>query len=146
MDGRNVERVAAAAQIPAVRERHRHTRHNPELQPRARVPQPPVSAEDAGRIGDLAGIEKRAQLDFEKRVGVNGPVRISIEEEVSAAEWSAALLTVVGADVCAKRQVVIALETQDEQLVERDRAEYSAGPYARAQFVPVALRLREPAR
>ncbi len=88
--------------------------------------------------------KKRAELEFDESVAVEVLVELPVFEEVVAAERRAAFAAVARADVGAEGQVVVALEAEDEELVEGRLAEGFAGAQLLRSLVVVALCLGKP--
>src|SRR5262249_14284358 len=65
-------------------------------------------------------------------------------DEVVATQRCAAFATVVCADVCAHQEIVVALESEHEEFVERDGSESLAGADLLLHLVVVAFGAREP--
>src|ERR1700674_3223675 len=125
-DHRSVENVATAAQAPAVDQHYCDAAQNAHFALRAAVPLPASRAEQAGRIGNVAGIEERTKLNGEEAVAVNVLVHLPVRQEIAAAKRSRALAASGGAGVAAQPQIIVALDAELEELVEGHAAQRSA--------------------
>src|SRR5581483_352648 len=79
-------------------------------------------------------------------MAINPLLEIPVGEQVVAPDGSASFLSVDGSGVAAEPQVVIAFDTEHEQLVEWGRALRRACPELRVHLVIVAAGLRQPSR
>src|SRR6202047_1756728 len=66
-----VKNIATAAHVPAVGKHNRNAAEYPHFSLRAGIPQPLARTEQAGGIGDGAGVKEGAEFYCENAVGVD---------------------------------------------------------------------------
>src|SRR5258707_7309138 len=111
-----------------------------------RVKEPALRAKQIGSVRDAAGVEEWTKLHSEETIAVNVLVHAEVRQKIAAAKRRGALAAVGSASVAAQPQIVVALDAELEELIERHAAQRGACANAGAQFVVVAGGARQPVR
>src|SRR5450432_3096280 len=143
---RPVKRIAPAAQVSPVRQNDGHRTQHSDLALRSGIPKPSLGPKQSRRIRDRPVVDKRAQIHREKPVPVDVLVHFPVRQKVAPPQRCRSLASVARPRMPAQPQIVVPLDAQLKQLVERNVAKRFARANLRLYFVVVTLRLRKPVR
>src|SRR5262249_3144148 len=110
----------------------------------SQIPEPDLRSQAGGRVGDLAVVQERAQFEADECVVIDLLVEFPVGEEIVTSQRGAAFASVASSDVRPQPEVVIALEAENEELVEGDFSEGFAHANLSLHFVVLAAGLRKP--
>jgi len=81
---------------------------------------PERRTKDPFRVKTTSGIQERTHRNIKKRIAIDLFFASTIEQQITSPEQSIPKFTIRGCYQPSKPEVVIALQTQDEQFVERN--------------------------
>src|SRR5574341_536829 len=106
----NIERIVARAQVLPVGKCNPQPEHS-DFSLRSQIPEPGLRTQPRGRVGDLAAVQERTQLDANQRVVVDVLVEFPVGEEIVTSQRGAAFAAITNPDVRPQPEVVVALRT-----------------------------------
>src|SRR5438105_4790096 len=142
----SVEHAFSSAQAAPVGKDHLHAPKDAHLALQAGIPQPAPRAEKPRGVRDSAMVEEWSELDSEKTIPVNILIHLPVRKEISPPEQRSSLPAVHRSGMAAEPQIIVALHSELEKLIERGFASRCACANLPSHLEVISFRAREPVR